>query len=39
MVKINETAPEFTEDAYVNDDIRKIKLKDFSWGDFFLSVG
>ena len=29
MVKINEKAPEFTEDAYVNDDIKKISLKDY----------
>jgi len=29
MVKINTQAPEFTEDAYVNDQIKKISLKDY----------
>jgi NADH-dependent peroxiredoxin subunit C len=29
MVTINDKAPEFNEDAYVNDDIRKVSLKDF----------
>jgi peroxiredoxin (alkyl hydroperoxide reductase subunit C) len=29
MVKINEHAPEFTEDAYVTDDVKKISLKDY----------
>ena len=29
MVEINEEAPEFTEDAYVNDEIKKINLSDY----------
>jgi len=29
MVQINEKAPEFTEDAFVNGEIKKISLKDF----------
>ncbi len=29
MVNINEKAPEFTEDAFVNDGIKKISLKDY----------
>lgn len=29
MVKINEDAPDFTEDAYVSDDIKKVSLKDY----------
>lgn len=29
MIKINEKAPEFTEDAYVDDDIKKISLADY----------
>jgi len=30
MVSINEKAPDFTEDAYVGGEIRKISLKDYS---------
>ena len=30
MVKINEKAPEFTEDAFVNKGIKKISLNDYS---------
>lgn len=29
MVNINEKAPEFTEDALINDEIKKISLKDY----------
>jgi len=29
MVNINDAAPEFTADAYVNDEIRKVSLKDY----------
>jgi NADH-dependent peroxiredoxin subunit C len=29
MVKINAPAPEFTEKAYINDEIKKISLKDY----------
>ena len=29
MIKINALAPDFTEDAYVNDQIKKISLKDY----------
>ena len=29
MVKINAPAPEFTEEAYINDEINKISLKDY----------
>jgi peroxiredoxin (alkyl hydroperoxide reductase subunit C) len=29
MVKINTPAPDFTEDAYVNDQIKKISLKEY----------
>jgi len=29
MIAINEKAPEFVEDAYVNDEIKKIKLSDY----------
>lgn len=29
MVAINEKAPDFTEDAYVNGEIKKISLKDY----------
>jgi NADH-dependent peroxiredoxin subunit C len=29
MVMINEKAPDFTEDAFANNDIRKISLKDY----------
>jgi len=29
MIKINEKAPEFTEDAYINNDVKKISLKDY----------
>ncbi|MFA4983664.1 MAG: redoxin domain-containing protein [Candidatus Micrarchaeia archaeon] len=29
MVMVNENAPDFTEDAYVNGEIRKISLKDY----------
>jgi NADH-dependent peroxiredoxin subunit C len=29
MVKINTLAPDFTEDAYINDQIKKISLKDY----------
>jgi len=29
MVKINEKSPEFTSDAFVNDSIKKINLKDY----------
>lgn len=29
MVKINEKAPDFTEDAFVNNDIKKISLSDY----------
>jgi peroxiredoxin (alkyl hydroperoxide reductase subunit C) len=29
MVKINAPAPEFTEEAYINDQIKKISLKDY----------
>lgn len=29
MIKINEQAPEFTEDVYVNDEIKKINLNDY----------
>lgn len=29
MVNINEQAPEFTEDAFINDEIKKISLNDY----------
>jgi len=29
MVNINEKAPEFTEDAFVNDEIKKLSLSDY----------
>ncbi len=29
MIRINEKAPEFTAEAYVNDEIKKISLKDY----------
>jgi len=29
MAMINEKAPEFTEDAFVNGEIKKISLKDY----------
>lgn len=29
MIKINTPAPEFTEEAYINDQIKKISLKDY----------
>src|SRR3989339_494710 len=29
MVNINEKAPEFTEDAFINDEIKKISLNDY----------
>jgi len=29
MVKINEKAPDFTEDAFVNDEMKKIRLSDY----------
>ncbi|NQV08963.1 redoxin domain-containing protein [Candidatus Woesearchaeota archaeon] len=29
MVNINEKAPEFTEDAYINNDVKKISLADY----------
>ena len=29
MIKINALAPDFTEDAYINDQIKKISLKDY----------
>ena len=29
MIKINEKAPEFKEDAFVNNEIKKISLKDY----------
>lgn|GEM_PF-2822128 len=29
MIKINTPAPDFTEDAYVNDQVKKISLKDY----------
>lgn len=29
MIKINEKAPEFKEDAYINNDVKKISLKDY----------
>jgi peroxiredoxin (alkyl hydroperoxide reductase subunit C) len=29
MIKINEKAPEFTEEAYVNDEFKKISLSDY----------
>jgi peroxiredoxin (alkyl hydroperoxide reductase subunit C) len=29
MARINEKAPEFTEEAYVNDEIKKISLSDY----------
>lgn len=29
MVKINEKAPDFTEDAFVNNDVKKISLSDY----------
>jgi len=29
MIKINEKAPEFNEDIYLNNDIKKISLKDY----------
>ncbi|MFA5796754.1 MAG: redoxin domain-containing protein [Candidatus Woesearchaeota archaeon] len=29
MIAINDKAPEFTEDAYIGDDIKKIKLSDY----------
>jgi peroxiredoxin len=29
MIKINAPAPDFTEDAYINDQIKKISLKDY----------
>ncbi len=29
MVNINEKAPEFTEDAYLNDEIKKVSLNDY----------
>ena len=29
MVNINSQAPDFTEDAYINDDIKKISLSDY----------
>jgi NADH-dependent peroxiredoxin subunit C len=29
MIKINTQAPDFTEDAYINDQIKKISLKDY----------
>ena len=29
MVKINTPAPDFTEDAYVNDQTKKISLKEY----------
>ena len=30
MVKINSPAPDFIEDAYIDDQIKKISLKDYS---------
>jgi len=30
MVKINERAPDFTEDAYIDDEIKKISLAEYS---------
>ncbi|GIU69320.1 MAG: peroxiredoxin [Candidatus Woesearchaeota archaeon] len=29
MIKINGKAPDFYEDAYINDDVKKISLKDY----------
>lgn len=29
MIKINEQAPDFKEDAYVNGDVKKVSLKDY----------
>ncbi|MEM4637706.1 MAG: redoxin domain-containing protein [Candidatus Woesearchaeota archaeon] len=29
MIKINEKAPEFKEDAYIDNDVKKISLKDY----------
>ncbi len=29
MIRINEKAPEFTAEAYINDEIKKISLKDY----------
>ena len=30
MVFVNETAPDFTEDAYIDGDMKKVSLKDYS---------
>ena len=34
MVAINERAPDFTEDAYIDGDMKKISLKDASGHEF-----
>jgi len=38
MVSVNEHAPEFTEDAYVNGEIKKVSLKDYKgrWAVLFF---
>ncbi len=39
MIKIDAPAPDFTEDAYINDQIKKISLKDYRGKWIVLSRG